>query len=105
MSLKTISAADIDLPYEDWGLSATFVPITGSSAACTIVQDVSKSGLDIYVMAGARTAMIRVRKSEVAAVKVQQDKFTVSGGTWRVSEVIDGELDPLEWVLELKKEL
>jgi len=103
MSLQTIAAADVDFAYTDWGIAATYVPKTGTSKACTLLQDQSKSAVEVYIMAGARLALVRVRKSEVPAVKVQEDKFTISGSSWRINTIIDGELDPLELVLEISK--
>lgn len=89
------------------GIAATFVPKpgTGTSAACVLLQDQSKSAVEVYIMAGARIALVRVRKTEVATVKVQQDKFTIRGSSWRINTIVDGELDPLEWVLQISKEI
>ena len=105
MSLKTMAAADVDLAYTDWGISATYTPKTGSAVACLILQDHSKSAIDTYMMSDGRIAVIRVRKSEVPAVAAKQDKMTIGASTWGVEDIIDGELDPLEWVLAISKDV
>ncbi len=103
-SMQTEQQAALDEVYSLEGLAATFVPKTGTGGPCVLLQDQSKSAVEVYIMAGARLALVRVRKSEVPAVKTMQDKFTVGSSSWRIDEIIDGELDLLEWVLQISKE-
>lgn len=105
MSLITTAAADITMPYTDWGIAATYAPSTGGSLACTLLIDQSRSSMDVYLMADQRTEIVRVRKSEVPAVHPQLDRITktADGSVWRVQGIVVE--SALEFVLAIVKDV
>ena len=97
--------AALDETYILDGFAATHVPKTGASTACTLLLDQSKSSVELYLMADQRTEIVRLRKSEVAAVKVQQDSFTktADSSSWLVQAIVMA--DALEFVLAIVKDV
>lgn len=93
------------MPYTDWGIAATYCPAAGGSIACTFLLESSKAHFDVYLQSDARMGIVRIRKSEVAAVVIGKDKITIAGETWRVADIVGGELDSLEWMLAIQKEV
>lgn len=104
MSMQTELQAALDDIYTMAGEAATYTPKTGSAVSVLYMVESSKAHVEIFFQSDARVGIITIRKSQLAAVHIG-DAMTIAGAAWRVADIIGGELDALEWVLAIQKDV
>ncbi|MEE4303309.1 MAG: hypothetical protein V2J19_04080 [Wenzhouxiangella sp.] len=87
--MSSIEHEAIDAGYEEFGESATFVPIEGNSFSCEVVIDHNLQKWGEVVTVGNANAVVSIRRAEASERPRRGDLVEMSDGTsYRVDQVL-----------------